>query len=328
MASRKGLIILRKQFKPLTCVEICAGGGGQSLGLSMAGFTHVALVELVPDYVKNMKKNRPEWPVIQSDVHDFNGKPYKNVDLFAGGVPCPPFSVAGKQLGKNDARDLFPEALRLIKEIKPKTIMLENVRGFLDPVFDSYRKQLFDQIRELGYSNVKIKLLNASDYGVPQLRPRVVILASRDDLGIKIDYPKPHPEDTPSVGETLFSLMKARGWKKAKAWAKNASGIAPTLVGGSEKHGGPDLGPTRSKKAWADQFNVNGISIANEAPSPAFDGMPRLTVRMLARIQSFPDQWTFGPYKTKACRMIGNAFPPLVAEAVGKEIARGLRNAK
>ena len=314
------------KFKPLTSVEICAGGGGQSLGLALAGFTPLALVEIEKDYVSNMKRNRPEWPVICKDVKDFDGKPYKGVDLFAGGVPCPPFSVAGKQLGENDERDLFPQALRLIKEIQPKTIMLENVRGFLDPIFSEYREKLFNEIKSLGYSDVKIKLLNASDYGVPQLRPRVVILATRDDLHLTLKYPTPHPEGTLSVGETLYDLMKANGWKDAKKWARQAKGIAPTIVGGSLKHGGPDLGPTRSKKAWLEKFDVNGKSIADDAPSPDFEGAPRLTVRMIARLQGFPDQWNFGRYKTKACRMIGNAFPPPVAEAVGKEIIRSLRN--
>lgn len=312
--------------RPLTSVEICAGGGGQALGLALAGFTHVALVEIEEDYVKNMKRNRPEWPIICEDVKEFDGTPYKHVDLLAGGVPCPPFSVAGEQLGEDDERDLFPQAIRLIGEIRPKVVMLENVRGFLDPVFDEYRDKLFTQIRNLGYSDVKIRLLNASDYGVPQLRPRVVILASRDDLNMHISYPEPHPEDTPTVGEILYDLMKANGWKRAKKWAKNADGIAPTIVGGSLKHGGPDLGPTRSKKAWAEGFNVDGKGIANEAPGPNFEGMPRLTTRMVARLQGFPDQWTFGKYKTKACRMIGNAFPPLVAKAVGEEIARSLRD--
>ena len=126
--------------RPLTCVEICAGAGGQALGLAMAGFVHVALVEYEADYCNTLKQNRPEWNVICADVRNFDGKPYEGVDLLAGGVPCPPFSIAGKQLGKDDERDLFPEALRLIKEIKPRAVMLENVRGFLDNGFSLFQK--------------------------------------------------------------------------------------------------------------------------------------------------------------------------------------------
>ena len=148
--------------KPLTCVEICAGAGGQALGLALAGFVHVALIEYELEYCKTLKLNRPEWNVICMDLHDFDGNPYRGIDLLAGGVPCPPFSVAGKQLGEKDERDLFPEALRLIKEIRPRAVMLENVRGFLDSSFEEYRRYILKSIEQLGY-NTQIKLLNASD---------------------------------------------------------------------------------------------------------------------------------------------------------------------
>lgn len=312
--------------RPLTCVEICAGAGGQALGLAMAGFVHVALVEYEQEYCNVLKANRPEWNVICADVHKFDGHPYEGVDLLAGGVPCPPFSVAGKQLGRDDERDLFPEAIRLIREIQPRAVMLENVRGFLDPNFDEYRAHIFAEIGKLGYET-HIKLLNASDYGVPQLRPRVVIIGVRKDQYGVFEYPEKMSEGAPSVGSTLYDLMKKNGWNQAKQWAKDANRIAPTLVGGSKKHGGPDLGPTRARKAWA-ELGVDGRGIANEAPSPDFEGMPRLTSRMMARIQGFPDTWTFGEKKTAACRMIGNAFPPPVAQAVGIEIRRCLENAE
>ena len=307
----------------LTSIEICAGAGGQALGLAMAGFSHIALVEYEKDYCDTLKRNRPEWNVICGDVREFSGVKYKGkVDLLAGGVPCPPFSVAGKQLGSEDERDLFPEAIRLIGEIQPRAVMLENVRGLLDPVFLDYRTSILNQITELGYK-VQIKLLNANDYGVPQLRPRVIIVGIRNDEKGEFHYPEEHPETAKSVGETLLDLMKANGWKKADRWAKSANTIAPTIVGGSKKHGGPDLGPARARKAWA-TLGVNGLGVANEAPEPDFEGMPKLTPRMIARIQGFPDTWDFGKKKTAACRMIGNAFPPPVACAVGKEIRRVL----
>lgn len=310
--------------KPLTCVEICAGAGGQALGLALAGFIHVALVEYEADYCKTLKLNRPEWNVICTDVHDFDGKPYRGVDLLAGGVPCPPFSIAGKQLGKDDERDLFPEAIRLIKEIEPRAVMLENVRGFLDASFDEYRKHILKSIEMLGY-DAQIKLLNASDFAVPQLRPRVVIVAIRKDENISFSYPKGKMRCAPTVGETLYDLMAENKWEGAKLWAKNANKIAPTLVGGSKKHGGPDLGPVRARKAWA-ELGIDGRGVANVAPEPGFEGMPRLTSRMMARIQGFPDTWTFGKKKTAACRMIGNAFPPPVAQAVGEKIKECLEN--
>lgn len=304
--------------RPLTCVEICAGAGGQALGLALAGFTHVALVEYEADYCKTLKLNRPEWNVICTNVRDFDGKPYQGVDLLAGGVPCPPFSIAGKQLGQDDERDLFPEAIRLIKEIKPRAVMLENVRGFLDARFEEYRNSILKSIEKLGY-NTQIKLLNASDFGVPQLRPRVVIVGIRKDEDSSFSYPKGTPGCAPTVGEALYDLMAENKWVGAKDWAKNADKIAPTLVGGSKKHGGPDLGPVRARNAWAD-LGIDGRGVANAAPEPDFVGMPRLTSRMMARLQGFPDTWNFGKKKTAACRMIGNAFPPPVAQAVGEKI--------
>ena len=192
--------------KPLTCVEICAGAGGQALGLAMAGFVHVALVEYEADYCNTLKQNRPEWNVICADVRNFNGKPYEGVDLLAGGVPCPPFSIAGKQLGKDDERDLFPEALRLIKEIKPRAVMLENVRGFLDNGFSEYRQYILKSIEKLGY-DTQIKLLNASDFGVPQLRPRVVIVGIRREENRNFTYPQGDSQIAPTVGNTLYDLM-------------------------------------------------------------------------------------------------------------------------
>lgn len=308
----------------LTCVEICAGAGGQAIGLDKAGFDHVALVEYEPDYCEVLRMNRPDWHVICADVRDFDGTPYKGADLLAGGVPCPPFSAASKQLGQNDERDLFPEAIRLVKEIQPRAVMLENVRGFLDPKFSEYRKHILDSIKDLGYA-VQIKLLNACDYGVPQLRPRVIIIGIRNDIETKFTYPNEHSLEAPTVGDTLKELMGANGWTGLDNWVAQANKIAPTIVGGSKKHGGPDLGPVRARRAWA-ELGVDGAGVANEAPSENFVGMPKLTKEMIALIQGFPSEWNFGKRKTAACRMIGNAFPPPVAEAVGLEIRRCLEN--
>lgn len=310
----------------LSCIEICAGAGGQALGLEMAGFQHVALIEYEKDYCEILKKNRPNWNVVCKDIHEFDGKPFEGIDLLAGGVPCPPFSIASKQLGEKDERDLFPETIRLISEIKPRAIMLENVRGFLDKKFDNYREHIINSIKKLGY-RVEIKLLNASDFGVPQFRQRIVIIGIKNDEIGKFFYPVIINSNSPTVGEVLKPLMKANNWKYAEEWAKKANKLAPTIVGGSKKHGGPDLGPMRAKRAWA-ELGVDGNGIANEAPDENFEGMPKLTKEMIALIQGFPPEWNFGNKKTSACRMIGNAFPPPVAEQVGIEIRRCLESEK
>lgn len=219
---------------------------------------------------------------------------------------------------------MFPEAIRLVREIHPKAVMLENVRGFLDPKFDEYRAHILRDIEKIGY-NVQIKLLQSCDYGVPQLRPRVVIIGIRKDIHTKFTYPAANNTVAPTVGETLKNLMGKHGWHGLNEWVQGANKIAPTLVGGSKKHGGPDLGPVRARRAWA-ELGVDGKGVANDAPLADFEGMPRLTKEMLALLQGFPAEWSFGSKKTAACRMIGNAFPPPVAQAVGLEIKRCLEN--
>lgn len=307
-----------------TSLEVCSGAGGQALGLEMAGFGHVALVEIEPPACQTLRVNRPAWNVIEGDLKQFDGRPYKGVDLVAGGVPCPPFSKAGKQLGADDDRDLFPEAIRLVDECRPAAVMLENVRGLLDGVFEDYRLKVEVQLKKLGYVP-RWKLLNASDYGVSQLRPRVVFVAIQKNLADYFSWPAPDLVEPPTVGDLLFDLMRANEWRGANRWRATANTIAPTLVGGSKKHGGPDLGPTRAKKAWA-TLGVDGMGLWDDAPGRDFDinGMPRLTPRMTARVQGFPDSWVITGKKTAAYRQIGNAFPPPVAAAVAGQIRTAL----
>ncbi len=118
--------------------------------------------------------------------------------------------------------------------------------------------------------------------------------------------------------------MKSQGWRGAKDWRKSASGIAPAVVGGSKKHGGPDLGPTRARAAWA-KLGVDGRGLALNPPARDFEGFPRLTVPMAAKIQGFPDDWTFTGGKTAAYRQAGNALPPPLAFAVARAIHRALQ---
>lgn len=307
----------------LSVLEICAGAGGQSFGLEKAGFAHEAAVEIDPDACETLRLNRPDWHVIETDVRNVSGQDYTGVDLVAGGVPCPPFSIGGKQLGADDERDLFPEALRLVREARPAAVMLENVKGLQSARFATYRQSILDELTKLGY-DPDWRLLNASDYGVPQLRPRFILVAVKRSLARHFEWPEVQGAPA-TVGETLKDLMAANGWRGTDAWVGRAAGIAPTIVGGSRKHGGPDLGPTRARAAWL-QLGVDGRGLANDAPlgSDPVNLTPRLTLPMAARIQGFDDEWHFYGRKTASYRQIGNAFPPPVAEAVGKSISGAL----
>jgi DNA (cytosine-5)-methyltransferase 1 len=312
-----------------TSIEVCAGAGGQAIGLHRAGFRHLSLVEIDKHAAETLRINgqRTRWWK-PSQVHEVSLVGWKPdhecvVDLIAGGVPCPPFSIAGRQLGADDERDLFPSILDLVELIRPRAVMIENVRGLLSSRFDTYREEILRRLNELGYFG-EWKLLEAHDFGVPQLRPRSVLVALPTAIWDSFEWPKPNATGQ-SVGEALFELMSENGWGGARKWAQNADGIAPTLVGGSKKHGGADLGPTRAKKAWAERHGVDALGVADSSPPPNFKGMPRLTVQMAAVIQGFPPDWQFAGKKTASYRQVGNAFPPPVAEAVGRQIARALR---
>ena len=255
----------------LTSLELCAGGGGQALGLEQAGFRHLALAEIDKHAQETLRTNRPEWHVPEDgDIIPFDGTAFRGVDLLAAGIPCPPFSKAGKQLGQEDERDLFPSIVRLVDECRPRAVMIENVRGLLDAVFEDYRNHISSQLKALGYTP-DWQLLNASDFGVSQLRPRVVFVAVENRMSEYFEWPEPIKAKPPTVGELLYDQIAARGWQGAKQWRERANDIAPTIVGGSLKHGGPDLGPTRARRAWQ-SLGVDGIGIADEPPPPDFVG--------------------------------------------------------
>jgi DNA (cytosine-5)-methyltransferase 1 len=382
-----------------TSIEICAGAGGQALGLHQAGFGHLALVEIDQYAARTLQANvesHPEWAwerkncdvLPPTDVNDFASEKHlqksveqlqrRGLDLLAGGVPCPPFSHAGKQLGKADERDLFPAMLDLIQELNPRAVMIENVRGIMDPKFEDYRDWIKARLQSgwytgddgqrvwedgLGYKVCEWGILEASDFGVPQLRPRAILVAFRSDVlkDVKYEWPAGTHDDHVSVAEALEASMYARfkpyleGARAEQAraayelWLRNArkrhqdllekgsSGIAPTLVGGSKKHGGADLGPSRAKAAWK-QLGINALGVANDPETCRQKGTedrdlfgpngPMLTVQQAAIIQGFPPEWRFAGGKTAQYRQVGNAFPPPVAKAVGESIADVLRAAR
>ena len=323
--------VVRRLDHVFTSIEVCAGAGGQAIGLHRAGFRHLALVEIDRHAAETLRVNgssKKWWPKRAVFEESLIGwKPpmgIGEVTLVAGGVPCPPFSIAGKQLGASDERDLFPAILDLVTQVRPKVVMIENVRGLLGKRFDSYRADILQRLKHMGYLG-EWELLEAHDYGVPQLRPRSVLIAAEPDIWRCFKWPVATDRRV-SVGETLEESMASAGWSGATEWARAADEIAPTLVGGSKKHGGADLGPTRARKEWLDRLGVDGRGLANEPPTPNHVGPPRLTVEMAALIQGFPASWEFSGGKTARYRQIGNAFPPPVAEALGRSIRAAIED--
>ncbi len=340
------------QGREYTSVEICAGAGGQAVGLHKAGFRHRALIEIDEHACQTLNHNiaKQGWTnceILERDLNTFEStelKPYlpeTGLDLLAGGVPCPPFSVAGKQLGRDDERDLFPVVLRLVEDLKPRAVMIENVRGLLEPEhkFAAYRDAIRGRLIKAGYRILGWDVLEARDYGVPQLRPRAILVAMQEQAASYFKQPKSAAKVI-TVADALEESMlerfgdSARGRAAYEKWRNKAlerGAVAPTLVGGSKKHGGADLGPTRAKRAWA-EFGIDGHGVADdpdEMKDPYRDLYgprgPKLTVKQAALIQGFPPDWEFCGRKTAAYRQVGNAFPPPVAQAVGEAIMEALK---
>lgn len=322
----------------LSLIEICAGAGGQALGLEQAGFTHDLAIELDGTAAQTLAANLGADRVRVGDVADrktWDPAAHAGaVDLFAGGVPCPPFSTAGHQRGARDERDLFAWAVNTVRVLGPRAILLENVRGLSMPRFSGYRQHVLDALRDSGYV-ADWRLLFASDYGVPQLRPRFVLIAMRPEYWRYFAWPQPARTGA-TVGSALLDLMSSRDWPYASQWSDLAGDIGPTIVGGSKKHGGADLGPTRAREAWRRLF-VDGSGIADDAPGPDHpppsERLPKLTVEMAARLQGWSTgdpahkRWmsNLAGRKTAQYRQVANAFPPPVARVLGMAVAAALR---
>lgn len=307
-----------------TVLEICAGAGGQALGLEAAGFRHVGLVEIDRDAAATMEHNGPDWPVINADLRGLDLSRFEGVDLLAGGVPCQPYSTAGDLRGAHDERDLFPEALRLIRELKPKAVMLENVTGALHVGNAVNRLRILSELTGLGYE-AEWRILEAPDFGVPQKRRRAVLVGFRPGIMHRFRWPAATGRSAPTVGGALYDLVAANGWKHVGAWREKANDLAPTLIGGSSKKKGIDLAQKKSRGNWT-KIGVNPSGKANAAPGPDAprDHLPKLTLEMMARIQDFPDGWKFQGSNLEAFHQIANAFPPGMALAIGTSIMRAL----
>ncbi|MFJ3765376.1 DUF6339 family protein [Streptomyces sp. NPDC090082] len=311
-------------------VEICAGAGAQALGLELAGFDPLLLIDAKADACFTIDLNRPGWDVVCMDVVQFRSDMRPDVvgvDLLSGGLPRVKSSATVGRAEDMEERQVLRAAIELACSIKPKAVLLENVPDLVEsPAFEADRIWIEKELLGAGYRS-SWRVLNASDFGVPQNRSSGFLIAMREPYFSRFQWPMAHETPAPTVGATLGQSMASRGWPGAEQWIKNTDRVAPALVGGSDRRGGADLGPTGSKRAWA-TLRVNGNSLGDEPPGLDFpaDGQPKLTVEQAAMIQSFPPDWRFSGGKTSRYRQIGHAMPPPLATAVGLAIAAALRS--
>jgi len=228
----------------MNSVELFAGAGGLALGMIRAGFRHVAVVERDRNACDTFRRNSgenvdAEWPLYEGDVRLFEYRELANVAVVSGGPPCQPFSIGGKHRGYSDVRDMFPEAVRAVRSLRPKAFIFENVRGLLRQAFASYLEYVLLQLsfpsltrraseswedhrsrlekhqtsrRDRAEYNVVFRQLNAANYGVPQRRHRVFLVGFRSDLGVRWTFPAgAHSED---------ALLRAK-WVTGEYWDRH-----------------------------------------------------------------------------------------------------------
>ncbi len=350
--------IVQKKLKPIrrfSSIELFAGGGGLALGLERAGFDHVMLNEFMPEACKTLKQNRPKWNVVEGDVSGIDFTQYKGkIDLVSGGFPCQAFSYAGHRAGFDDARGtLFFQWARVIKETQPKMFLGENVRGLLTHDNGKTIEVIKSVIADLGYTLVDPKVLKAIFYQVPQKRERLILVGVRNDLAkhFKFEWPKKAPRvytmrDALKKGD-LFpcDVPVSDGQKYPRRKAEILSMVPP---GGYWRDLPVKIQKEYMKKSFYLAGGRTGMArrMSWDAPcltltcAPAQNQTERchpeesrpLTIREYARIQTFPDEWSFFGNASMQYKQIGNAVPVNLAEAVGHCLIKALnhieRNAK
>ncbi|MFI2911276.1 DNA cytosine methyltransferase [Streptomyces sp. PDY-4] len=321
---------------PLVFVDVCAGAGGLASGLESAGFSPALLLDNKSQACETLLANRPQWNVVCEDLIDFLPEEHPevlDVDLLSAGLPRVKASAA---VGRGDSEPelrLLKAAVYLVHAVQPRVLLLENLPALVDsPVYADVRSFIEDELTHLGYS-CHWFVLNAADFGVPQERLQGVLVALREPWFHAFAPPPRTVSEHVSAGRALRRSMGARGWPEADAWADQARSVAPTVVGGSDNRGGPDLGPSGTKRAWA-RMGVNAGAFADEVPGPDYAWprsndvaeMLKITVDQAAVLQAFPPEWRITGRKTARYRQIGHATPPPVGRALGGAISAALRS--
>jgi len=324
-------------------LELFAGAGGLAIGLEKAGLKCVALNEIDKWACETLRKNRPNWNILEGDIKDFNFTKYKNkVDVVTGGFPCQAFSYAGKKLGLNDARGtLFYEFARVVQEVNPTICIGENVRGLLSHEKGKTLQGMISILDEIGYNVVPVQVLKAINYRVPQKRERLILVGVRKDIDIKFEYPKPYRkvynlEDALKKGELYnCDVPKSKGAKypdyKKKVldlipqkgyWRDLPIDIQKEYMGGSFYLGGGKTGMAR-RIGWDEPSLTLTCSPAQKQTERCHPDETRpFTVREYARIQTFPDDWEFVGSMAQQYKQIGNAVPVNLGQEVGYSVVK------
>lgn len=382
----------------MNSIELFAGAGGLGMGIERAGFKQVLAVEESVECCKTIASNKilginelTNWNVLNDDIRNIDFKKYEEqITLVSGGPPCQPFSFGGKHLGDLDVRDSFPETIRAMKEIRPKAFIFENVRGLTRKSFSNYFQYTILQLtfpeltikehecftkhlarleeaqtkgRYSGLSyNVVYQVLDAADFGLPQIRKRVFIVGFRSDIEVSWHFPQP----THSYEELLNSMTNKTYWDKHKIPIKERKklfdsqqitllkdkklNIAPwltlrdaicdlpdpekfpkqaeTIINHTFKPGARSYkghcGSLLDYPAKTLKAGSHGVS-GGENAIRKFDGSLRyFTIRESARIQGFPDNYSFNCSWSQAMSQLGNAVPVPLAEILGKSIRKAI----
>ncbi len=384
----------------MRAIELFAGAGGLALGAENAGFAHDVVLEWNPNACNTIRRNNQReivsWPLHQCDVREFDFQPYAGVDLLTGGPPCQPFSIGGKHKGDKDHRNMFPEVIRAIRETQPRAVIIENVKGLLRPSFAKFFAYVLHQVEfpeieqkkgedwtkhlsrleqhktsnessGLEYK-VVFRKLNAADYGAPQRRERVFIVAFRSDIEAKWSFPDPTHSHDALIRDQWIS---GDYWKRHKVAKKDrpkptftqariAKKHATTLIPFEESPwltvrdgiaGLPrpqvnrETFPNHKTQLGARSYKGHTGSPIDEAGKTLKagdhgvpggenmilfnDGSVRyLTIRESARLQTFPDEYYFEGSWTESMRQLGNAVPVRLANAVAQSVHDCLERAK
>ncbi len=319
-------------------IELFAGAGGLALGMEYAGLESVALIEIDKYACDSLKHNRPGWNVVNEDVRNIDFTQFQ-ADVIVGGFPCQAFSYAGKKMGFEDTRGtLFFEFARAVKELEPKMFLAENVRGIINHDNGRTLSTILSVLSELGY-DVKYKLVNAVNYGVPQKRERVLIVGTRTDLKLTFHFPREYRRIV-TLREALKNVPQSEGMKYSEkrqeilklvppggCWRNLPVELQKSFMGKSYYSGGGRTGMAR-RMSWDEPSLTLTTSPSQKQTERCHPEETRpFTVREYARIQTFPDWWEFKGSVGEQYKQIGNAVPVKLAYRVGQQIIACL-NAK